>query len=151
MEDDGADRVPGSADWDEIAPFRLFAVRGYTLVAVACAVVAILVALLLPGDRPILAIVSIVLAVALVADCYRVDIDPSRRKITIRTLWWGWLERRSATYSLDDIRALRDVFSGYGDGGYRLEFQDGARFSLSGPIDPRLLSLISRAETTTER
>lgn len=131
-----------AADATEVAPFTLFEVRGYTLVAVAAVVVAVLVALLLPGNWQVFAIGGIVFALALVVDFYRVDIVPSRREITVRTLWWGWFERRSATYSFDDVRGLRRVFGGgYGEDGCRLEFRDGARFSLSGPIDPRLRRL----------
>ena len=125
--------------------------RSATKLAATLGLLAFLAAMLLSGTLQILAISGIVLVVAWFVDVFRFAVDPRERTITIRRLWWGLLERRSTTYSFEDVYSLRKKTLGDGMPAYRWEFQDGATYYLPAPIDARLIQLFpARGNKTRE-
>lgn len=116
-------------------------VSGHTMVAFAVAAVAILPALLLSGASRAVAIGCILLAFSLFVDVFRFEVDPARRQIRIRTMWWGCCERSARTYAFSEVAGLREAELGDGIRGYRWKFKDGATYELNRPLDQRVLDL----------
>lgn len=121
------------------APFSFSTPANRAVLAVGLAIPAILLALLLTNAERTVAIGGILLVVAWLVTVFRFEVRPRERTVTIRWLWLGLLEWRAPTYSFSDVRGLRYSPFGWGEDGYRWEFQDGATYYLMVPIDARLL------------
>lgn len=131
---------------DDNSAFAFKEVRGRSIVVIALAILLILPALLHSGVARIATIGGILLVVGMLLDVYRFEVDPILREVTIHTLWLGWLDRSSVTYTFSDVLRLeRASLGGVSTPGYRWRFKDGANYELMAPNE-RLYELFREKE-----